>query len=194
MMFTALLSFFAVFALLFGEQYLMALPFIQGFASTVPLEIPRLFALVILVNVIGVSFLMIGLGAKVGAARKAAIEKGKKDGDAFAEQRYSYPKLYAEGFSNEAKLFNCVQRGHQHALETVPMFIALSLIGGVSAPLVTVFGGLLYIVARLKWAAGYASGEPSKRYTHSRMGFHIWTSVIIQVITSCFTVFKVLTQ
>jgi len=34
------------------------------------------------------------------------MEAAKKKGDKDAESRYSLPKLYAEGFSQEAKEFN----------------------------------------------------------------------------------------
>ena len=33
--------------------------------------------------------------SQAAGARKKAIEKAKKDGDDHAEERYSYPKLYA---------------------------------------------------------------------------------------------------
>ena len=61
-------------------------------------------------------------------------------------------QLYAEGFSKEAKEFNCHQRAHQQALETYSNFIACSIIGGIRQPLLTSLAGLLYIVARVKWA------------------------------------------
>ena len=37
-----------------------------------------------------------------------------------AEDRYSYPKLYAEGFSPLAKHFNCHQRAHQQVQSLSP--------------------------------------------------------------------------
>ena len=89
-----------------------------------------------------------------------------KDGDTDAEARFSYPKMYAEGFSEHATSFNCVQRGHQQALESYPMFLALSLVGGIQYPLTCAAGGALWNYARLKWAEGYATGDPSARYSH----------------------------
>jgi hypothetical protein len=98
--------------------------------------------------------------------------------------------MYAEGFSQTAKDFNCIQRSHQQgephclvhffksfsffffffflacvallihlcvsssALETFPSFVALSLVGGLRFPILTAAGGLLWCVARLKWAEG----------------------------------------
>ena len=89
-----------------------------------------------------------------------------KDGDTDAEARFSYPKMYAEGFSEHATSFNCVQRGHQQALESYPMFLALSLVGGIQYPLTCAAGGALWNYARFKWAEGYATGDPSQRYSH----------------------------
>jgi glutathione S-transferase len=85
--------------------------------------------------------------------------------------------MYAEGFSKDAKLFNCVQRGHQHALETYTQFVVLSALGGLKYPITTVLGGLLWFVARVQWAEGYKTGEPSKRY-QSWLAYGIWTSII----------------
>jgi len=133
---------------------------------------------VILVNGVTSSFVVIGLGFMVGKARGACREKALKDGDADAEARFSYPKLYAEGFSEEAKNFNCVQRGHQQALETYTQFVALSLIGGIRHPVLVTAAGLLWCYARVKWAQGYATGDPGKRYTNSKLAWHIWTTLI----------------
>lgn len=42
---------------------------------------------------------------------------------AFARREYgvAYPAMYAEGDSEGARTFNCVQRAHQNALETMPL-------------------------------------------------------------------------
>ena len=61
-------------------------------------------------------------------ARKKCIEQAKAEGDKNAEERFSYPKLYAEGFSESAKLYNCVQRSHQQALESYPQFLGTNVI------------------------------------------------------------------
>uniref|UniRef100_A0A7S4EU90 Glutathione transferase n=2 Tax=Chrysotila carterae TaxID=13221 RepID=A0A7S4EU90_CHRCT len=152
------------------------------------LPVPKLYGSVILINVIGSAFFTVFLGVKVGGARKAAIEKAKKEGDPDAEARFSYPKMYAEGFSAEAKQFNCVQRAHQHTLETYTSMIAMSLIGGLTQPVVTALAGLLWIVARAKWSAGYSTGEPGNRYDRSGgWGRHIWTALLWLIITCAST-------
>ena len=60
----------------------------------------------------GSMFTLITLGMGVGWAREKYAETARKNDDADAEDRFSYPTLYAEGPSIEAKAFNCVQRGH----------------------------------------------------------------------------------
>lgn len=61
----------------------------------------------------------------------------------------SFPaRRYAAGDSENAVKFNCVQRGHQQALETYPMFLVLSIIGGIKHPVTTALAGVLWIHAR----------------------------------------------
>merc|ERR1712032_1638732 len=124
-------------------------------------------------------FLLFILGMKVGMARKNFVEKAKKDGDEHAEERFSYPKMYAEGFGKLASDFNCVQRGHQQALETYPSIVACSLVAGLKHPILTSLGQVVWMVARFQWARGYASGDPKERYT-SKWSFHIWTTMFLQ--------------
>jgi hypothetical protein len=95
----------------------------------------RAYSAVILINVVASSFLITSLGFNVAQARRICKEEAEVLGDKDAEARFSYPKLYAEGFSEPAQKFNCVQRAHQHALETFPQFLALSVVGGIRFPL-----------------------------------------------------------
>jgi glutathione S-transferase len=169
-----------IVGLMAAEHFVLRdkLPQIYAASSAFPaLELPKAYGAVMIVNLIFSGFLLIYMGTKVGGARTVFKEKALKDGDKDAEDRYSYPKMYAEGFSKEAKLFNCVQRGHQHALETYTQFVALSALGGLKFPVTTVLGGLLWFVARVQWAEGYKTGEPSKRY-QSWLAYGIWTSII----------------
>ena len=128
--------------------------------------LPKSYAGVIMVNVVGSSLFMVTLGFKVAGARKACIAQAEKEGDKDAEARFSYPKLYAEGFSEPAKLFNCIQRSHQHALESFSQFLALSIFGGFYFPVATTFGGIYWLVARVKYAEGYSTGDVQRRYEH----------------------------
>ena len=138
----------------------------------------------ILINCVGSFFLLFYLGLRVSQARTKYRAKADKAGDEHSDQRYSYPKLYAEGFSQEAKEFNCHQRAHQQALETYTNFVVCSIIGGIRQPIMTALAGCLYIMARVKWARGYTTpgGDPMNRYKASGgWGMHVWTSLLATV-------------
>ena len=98
--------------------------------------------------------------------------------------------MYAEGFSKLSKYFNCVQRGHQQALETFPQYLILSLIGGYHYPIVSTAAGILWSFARWKWAEGYATGNPSERYSKF-LSTGIWTSLAILIVASIGTILAV---
>ena len=51
---------------------------------------------------------------------KKYIEKAKAAGDKDAEARFSLPKLYAEGFSQEALEFNCETKRSAARCATFP--------------------------------------------------------------------------
>ncbi|XWS46484.1 hypothetical protein CRYUN_Cryun14cG0071500 [Craigia yunnanensis] len=83
-----------------------------------------------------------------------------------ARKKYKvyYPTLYAlESENKDAKLFNCVQRGHQNSLEMMPMFFILMVLGGMAHPCICAALGLVYIVTRYFYFTGYASGDPQNR-------------------------------
>lgn len=91
-----------------------------------------------------------------------------------ARKRYKvfYPTLYAlESENKDAKLFNCVQRGHQNSLEMMPMFFILMVLGGMRHPCVCAAMGIVYIVSRYFYFTGYSTGDPMKRLTIGRYGF-----------------------
>lgn len=109
-----------------------------------------------------------------------------KDGEKDAENRYNLPNMYVDGNTENARLFNCVQRGHQQALETLPQFLLLSIIGGIRFPLFVGLCGILWIIARVKWAEGYATGKPENRYSHvASRG--VWYSLIGCLLAACGT-------
>lgn len=90
------------------------------------------------------------MGFKVGTARK--------------KYKVFYPTLYAsESENKDAKLFNCVQRGHQNSLEMMPVYFILMILGGMRHPCICTGLGLFYIVARYFYFTGYSSGDPQKR-------------------------------
>ena len=167
-----------------AEQYVLPKYLPSLFAPSPLLGLPRAFALVVFVNIFGTAFFTIMIGFGVGGARSKFIEKATAAGDKDAEARFSYPKMQAEGFSDAAREFNCVQRGHQHTLETYPHILAMSIIGGLSQPVTTALAGALWIYARHKWAGGYATGDPKNRYDKSDgWGRHIWTALLALTVT-----------
>lgn len=179
---------------MYAERSLLP-AFIEGSSLAILQQLltvkPRSFGLVIIVNVVASGFFMVGLGMKVGKARSMFCEKAKKDGEKDCEARYSLPNMYVDGNTPNAKKFNCVQRGHQQALETYPQFLALSICGGYCFPLLTCAAGLLWMYARAKWAEGYSSGDPSNRYEHwASKG--IWLALVLGSMASLGTALAVM--
>ncbi|CAL0317731.1 unnamed protein product [Lupinus luteus] len=116
-------------------------------------------------------FLNFYMGFQVGKARK--------------KYNVPYPALYAiESENKQAKLFNCVQRGHQNSLETMPIFFMLMILGGLKHPLTSTALGLLHTVARYFYFTGYATGEPKNRLKLG--GFHMLALLGLMVCTLSF--------
>lgn len=91
-----------------------------------------------------------------------------------ARKKYKvfYPTLYAiESENKDAKLFNCVQRGHQNSLEMMPMFFVLLILGGIKHPNICASLGLVYAISRFFYFKHYATGVPEKRLTIGKYGF-----------------------
>ena len=91
-----------------AEKVLLG-PFLKRFAPALMAPSPllgglvtKLFGAVIVVNVVASSCMMLYLSFIPGMARKKFTEKAKKSGDEHADERFAVPKLYAEGFSQEA--------------------------------------------------------------------------------------------
>ncbi|CAF0856402.1 unnamed protein product [Didymodactylos carnosus] len=88
----------------------------------------------------------------------------------------NYPKLYADEQSDEhGREFNCVQRGHQNTLENYPQFLMLLGLGSIKYPLVSSIGGGIWIVGRLLYFHGYATGNPKNRQWGSFQYIGIFT-------------------
>jgi len=118
-------------------------------------------------------------GFKVGEGRKEAIEAAKKDGEKDVEDRYDLPNLYAQGTSKHAKVFNCIQRAHQHIFETFSQAMLTGLVAAASFPLTAAFSSALYCVGRCALSSCYAGceGDPSKRYS-SKLAVFTWYGLI----------------
>eukprot|EP00252_Welwitschia_mirabilis_P009984 TRINITY_DN2299_c0_g1_i1.p1 TRINITY_DN2299_c0_g1~~TRINITY_DN2299_c0_g1_i1.p1 ORF type:complete len:145 (-),score=18.74 TRINITY_DN2299_c0_g1_i1:63-497(-) len=93
------------------------------------------------------------MGVQVGKARK--------------KYKVTYPTMYAiESENKDAKLFNCVQRGHQNSLELMPVFFLLLLLGGIQHPVASAILGVFYSIGRYFYFRGYSSGVPENRISY----------------------------
>lgn len=140
--------------------------------------LPSAFSAVVCVNVVGSTFTLMGLGFKVGKAR--------------ADCGVDYPTMYASGADEKSNIFNCVQRGHQQALETYTSFVACSLIGGVTHPYFVTAAGVAWIIGRWQWAAGYSTGDPKARYASFWSRF-VWFSLLGVMTAAMSTAVRTLT-
>ncbi|KAL6959715.1 glutathione transferase [Sarracenia purpurea var. burkii] len=133
-------------------------------------ELPKEYGYVILTIVLYCIF-NIWMAFQVGGARK--------------KYKVFYPILYAlESENKDAKLFNCVQRGHQNSLEMMPTFLALMVLGGIRHPLICTALGVLYTIGRYFYFTGYATGDPQKRLGIGRFAFLAIFGLIFATISS----------
>ncbi|KAG6480289.1 microsomal glutathione S-transferase 3-like [Zingiber officinale] len=91
-----------------------------------------------------------------------------------ARERYNvdFPTMYAlESENKDAKLFNCIQRGHQNSLEMMPAFVVTLLLSGLYCPVGAAALGVVYTVGRYYYFKGYATGVPDNRLTVGRFAF-----------------------
>ncbi|KAF9625236.1 hypothetical protein IFM89_020822 [Coptis chinensis] len=87
-----------------------------------------------------------------------------KVGGARRKYKVPYPTLYAsESDNKDAKLYNCVQRGHQNSLEMMPVFFLVLGLGGLQHPTVAAALGLVFTVGRIFYFIGYSTGDPKNR-------------------------------
>ena len=113
------------------------------------IDIPAEFGYVILGQIAAV-FTLQYLGGKVMAARK--------------KYQVTYPDMYSTDPTK--KEFNCVQRGHQNALETYPTFIILNVLAGFRHPVPAAALAIAWCVGRIAFMKGYATGKPDQRYSY----------------------------
>ncbi|KAK3026147.1 hypothetical protein RJ639_042590 [Escallonia herrerae] len=131
--------------------------------------LPREYGYVVLVLVL-YCFLNFYMAAQVGKARR--------------KYKVFYPTMYAvESENKDAKIFNCVQRGHQNSLEMMPMFFTLMIVGGIRHPLICAALGVLYIVTRYFYFTGYATGNPQNRLSIGKYGFVAIMGLMISAIS-----------
>lgn len=129
----------------------------------------------------GAFFWVTTYGFYVGGERSKFIEKAKKDGEKDVEARFSLPNLYVEGNTPNAKAFNCVQRSHQQALETITQMATFTAIAAAVFPVSAAANMGLWWYSRVVWSTSYArsNGDPSKRYEHP-LAFLVMATVVGQ--------------
>ncbi|CAO1614090.1 unnamed protein product [Parajaminaea phylloscopi] len=83
------------------------------------------------------------------------------------QAKVPYPQLYAEkqeAADDPVKYrYNCVQRVHQNTIEVLPSFYTSLCIAGIKFPRFACGAGLAFLISRVVYTIGYASGQPSKR-------------------------------
>ncbi|XP_065635651.1 uncharacterized protein LOC112015493 [Quercus suber] len=106
------------------------------------------------------------MAAQVGKARKRF--------------KVPYPTLYAlESENKDAKLFNCVQRGHQHSLEMMPMFFMLMVLEHLQILERKATVHPKNLSNRLR----YSTGVPQKRQTMGKYGHLALLGLMISTIS-----------
>eukprot|EP01026_Neomeris_dumetosa_P042288 TRINITY_DN351_c1_g1_i3.p6 TRINITY_DN351_c1_g1~~TRINITY_DN351_c1_g1_i3.p6 ORF type:complete len:107 (-),score=7.79 TRINITY_DN351_c1_g1_i3:1393-1713(-) len=73
-------------------------------------------------------------------------------------------KETCKGTEEDIKVFNCVQRGHQNALEALPTFYTMLILSGVKYPIFSAICGAVYVVGRILYFQGYSSRGPQGRF------------------------------
>ena len=100
---------------------------------------------------------------------------------AFARKKFNvqYPRLYAEGDSEDAQRFNCVQRGHQNSLELAPQAFVCQLLMGLKFPIAAAVLGVAWAIGRIIYFKGYATGEPSGRIQGGIVAGLVWIALVL---------------
>ncbi|XP_010435550.1 PREDICTED: microsomal glutathione S-transferase 3 [Camelina sativa] len=138
--------------------------------------LPKEYGYVVIVVVL-YCFLNFWMSFQVGGARK--------------RYKVFYPSLYAiESENKDAKLFNCVQRGHQNSLEMMPMYFLLMILGGMKHPCICACLGLLYNVSRFFYFKGYSTGDPKNRLTIGKYGFLAMLGLAVCTISFAITLLR----
>ena len=156
------------------------LPWLFAQSSLLGGVVPRAVGVPLLLTCAACFWLTIH-GFSVGSARTKFMELARKDGEKDVDNRYSLPNLYVEGQTKNARAFNCVQRSHQQAFETLPQLLFFTLVASAAFPLAAAGIVALWIWGRLAWTHGYvqSGGDAKHRYDHP-LAFLIFASFMAQ--------------
>ncbi|KAJ7481670.1 hypothetical protein FB451DRAFT_1394302 [Mycena latifolia] len=112
---------------------------------------------------VSTAFLLTGQGSAVGRHRKAA--------------GVEYPRLYAdkaEMAANPAAVkFNCVQRAHQNTIENIATVYMMTGVLAMTQPVLAASALGAWVVSRIAYTVGYASGNPARRNNFVTMSFYL---------------------
>ena len=111
---------------------------------------------------------------------------------AFARRKYNvlYPKMYAEGDSEDAVAFNCVQRGHQNSLELAPQAFVCQLLMGLKFPVTAAVLGVAWAIGRIIYFKGYATGDPRGRVKGAIVAGLVWLALVFGTAWTGFTMVR----
>ncbi|KAJ6588510.1 hypothetical protein B0H19DRAFT_1099757 [Mycena capillaripes] len=108
-----------------------------------------------------------------------------------------YPKLYADSAemaaSPAAYKFNCVQRAHQNTLENIPQVWLMTVILGVKQPVLAASGLGLWVLSRIAYTRGYASGVPAQR-NNAMTTFTYMPAMLILLFGSIYSTYTLVTE
>ncbi|KAJ7859583.1 hypothetical protein B0H13DRAFT_2356063 [Mycena leptocephala] len=128
-------------------------------------------------------FLLIGQSATVSKHRRLA--------------KIDYPRLYADNTemanSPAAIRFNCVQRAHQNTLENIPQIYLMTVLVGVKQPVLAASAVGLWVVSRIVYTRGYASGNPAKRNSKFSMMCYI-PAMLTFTLGSIYSVYTLVSE
>jgi glutathione S-transferase len=109
----------------------------------------------------------------------------------FSSFNVPYPKMYAEGDSEEAVGFNCVQRGHQNSLELAPQAFVLQILMGLKFPITASILGVAWALGRILYFTGYASGDPRGRVKGAAVAGLVWLALVFGTMYTGVTMLRV---
>ncbi|KAJ6454549.1 hypothetical protein C8R47DRAFT_1167030 [Mycena vitilis] len=111
--------------------------------------------------------------------------------------RIDYPRLYADNAemaaSPAAVTFNCVQRAHQNTLENIPQMYLMTVLLGLKYPTVAAAALGSWVISRIAYTRGYASGVPAKRNNNLMRLFYM-PALLTLLGGSIYSVFTMVTE
>ncbi|KAF7329928.1 hypothetical protein MKEN_00256700 [Mycena kentingensis (nom. inval.)] len=107
--------------------------------------------------------------------------------------KIAYPRLYADNAemaaSPAAVKFNCVQRAHQNTIENLALIYMMTVVLGLTRPKLAAAGLASWVVSRVFYTIGYASGIPAKRNSPLGSTFY-FSSLCTLVFGSMYSAFE----